>query len=126
MLAIAAALALLGVLLFPSSSSDQDSGDPLTVSMVEMAFVPSAMFARPGQEVIVTNDGTVPHSLLVVGLGKGVELGPGGTAAFRLPDDAEGTFKVICDLPGHQEAGMVGTIEVSKASVTPAGSSDDG
>lgn len=106
-------LALLAVVIFAiGGGDDRPATGALQVSMVEMAFVPDPLRASPGQEVRVTNDGAVRHSLLLVGLGKGVELGPGEEMSFTLPEGVTGTYEVLCDIPGHREAGMVGTMEI--------------
>lgn len=117
-------VALLAVVILPTSTEGDPPDEALRVSMVEMAFVPSELHASPGQEVYVTNDGNVRHSLLVVGLGRGVEAGVGGSRSFTLPDDVTGTYRVICDIPGHTEAGMVASLTISDAEVvteTPEG-----
>lgn len=92
---------------------------PVPVSMSEYAYGPVEIHAEPGQDLAVTNDGAIPHNLLIVELAKGIELAPGARGALALPDDAAaGTYQVICDLPGHREAGMVGTLVVGPL-VTP-------
>jgi plastocyanin len=115
---LVALLALGGVLLLPigdpGPSGDQE---PLPVSMVEFAFVPSGIVVDAGQPLSITNDGAVRHNLLVTRLGKGIELAPGQTGTLELPSDAAGTYDVVCDLPGHREAGMVGTLTVGEGRV---------
>jgi plastocyanin len=111
-------VALLAVIVLPSRGEEGRPEGALDVSMIEMAFVPEEMHASPGQEIYAHNDGVLRHSMLVVGLGKGVELGRGETRTFTLPDDITGTYEVICDLPGHREAGMVGSLTISDAEVT--------
>ncbi len=105
-------VALGGVLFLPISS---DGGPPpVEVSMVEYAFAPVEADAGPGQELAITNDGAIAHSYVIVDLGKGIELVPGEDDTLRLPDDVEpGTYRVLCDLPGHAEKGMVGSLVVS-------------
>jgi len=111
--------ALLALVILPSDGGGSRPAGALEVSMVEMAFVPDDLHASPGQEVEVINDGAVRHSLLVVGLGKGVELGPGQRQSFTLPEGTTGTYRVVCDIPGHIEAGMVATLTISTAAVGP-------
>lgn len=109
--------ALLAIVILPTDGDDGPVDGALQVSMVEMAFIPDELHAAPGQDVYVTNDGDVRHSLLVVGLGKGVELGPGEVRTFTLPEEVTGTYRVICDIPGHVEAGMVGTMTIADVQV---------
>jgi plastocyanin len=103
--------ALVAVVVLPISDRDPT---PVEVLMNEYAFVPSEVHAAAGQNVRVTNQGAITHSLLVVGLAKGVELQPGGVAEFRLPLASEGTYQLICDLPGHVEQGMAGTLVIDE------------
>lgn len=115
---VVALVALGGVLFLPISDGDDEgtgSGlPPVEISMIENAFVPVDARAEPGQELAIVNDGAISHSYLIVDLAKGLELGPGEEGTFALPDDvAPGTYRVICDLPGHVEAGMVGTLEIT-------------
>jgi plastocyanin len=109
--AIVALIALGGVLFLPI---DDDGGPaPVEISMVEYAFAPSAAVAEPGQELAIANDGAISHSYLIVDLAKGLELAAGADGSLLLPSDVEpGTYEVICDLPGHVEEGMVGTLEI--------------
>ena len=105
-------VALGGVLFLPIS--EDGSSDPVAISMVEYAFDPADATAEPGQELRIANDGAITHNYLITDLGKGVELEPGEEGVLELPGDVEpGTYRVICDLSGHVEAGMTGTLEVT-------------
>jgi plastocyanin len=112
----AVVLALVaGMLLLPTDDDGEGSGSTLgqvPVSMVEFAFEPSEIHALPGQELALTNDGAIAHNLLIVSLGKGVELPAGGSGSLEVPTADPGTYEIVCDLPGHTEAGMVGTLVI--------------
>jgi plastocyanin len=113
--AVVGLLALGGVLLLPIDDDGSEGAsdlDPVPVSLVEYAFVPEEIHAVPGQELAVTNDGAITHNLLVVSLGKGVELAAGGSGTLEVPAADPGTYQIVCDLPGHTEAGMVGTLVI--------------
>ena len=105
-----AALVLLGGVLVAYDPADehQVTGDAGDVSMVEMAFDPDPIEVDgPDIRLAVRNDGTVAHDLVLPELGKGTaDQAPGTEAALVLEDVAPGTYLVICDLPGHREAGM--------------------
>jgi plastocyanin len=108
--AVAAIVALGGVLLLPI---DEDGPAAVEISMVEYAFLPAEATAEPGQELAIANDGAIAHSYLIVDLAKGLELAPGDEGSLVLPSDTRAdSYRVICDLPGHVEEGMVGTLEV--------------
>lgn len=109
--AVVALVALGGILFLPISD---DSLPPVEISMVEYAFDPVDAEAEPGQKLRISNDGTITHSYLIVDLAKGTELQPGEQRTLQLPGDVEpGTYRVICDIPGHVEQGQVGTLVVS-------------
>ncbi len=110
-LALLALVALAGVVVLPIGD-DPDKLDPIEVSMVEYAFLPSDLHAVPGQTLAVTNDGAITHNLVIPSLGKGIELPAGGSGTMKVPAAEPGTYPIVCDLTGHREAGMVGTIDI--------------
>lgn len=103
--------ALTGILLLPIGD-DPDELDAIEISMVEYAFLPSDLEAVPGQTLALTNEGAIVHNLVIPSLGKGIELSPGGSGTMEVPAAEPGTYEIVCDLTGHREAGMVGTIEI--------------
>lgn len=114
-MAAVAAVALLVVLTVVTVSTLDDGGPggaTSDVSMVEMAFVPDPIeVAAADANLRVVNDGELPHSLVIPDLGKGTpDLDPGQSLALDLTDQEPGTYVVICDVPGHREAGMETTL----------------
>ena len=109
------AVVLLVVLTLVTVSS-LDDGEPTSgaasVSMVEMAFVPDPIELPTSEARLqIANDGEVPHSFVLPELGKGTpDVEPGGSFTLDLTDQPPGTYEVICDLPGHREAGMETTL----------------
>jgi len=84
--------------------------------MTEFAFSPDPIVVPKGEAgaIEVVNDGMVNHNLLVAQLGKGApDLAPGQRFVLDLSDQPAGTYRVVCDLPGHTEAGMVTEITLS-------------
>ena len=114
-------------------------GNSLTVKMTDFAFTPSDPTVKSGTlRISSPNDGQVEHELVVLktdkpagslpvkgnevdeeGLeAKGVEnageieeVGPGQTKSndFKL---TPGKYVMICNLPGHYQQGMYGTLTV--------------
>lgn len=76
-----------------------------------------AVIRAPDGVLDLSNDDTVAHSFLVLGLAKGTELQPGGSITLDLSGSPSGTYEVICDIPGHREAGMVATLQLGEACV---------
>ncbi len=90
-------------------------GSTVNVTETEFKFDPKAMTAKAGPVTFqIKNSGAVEHNFIVEGTSIKVEgIQPGqtkpATATF-----AAGTYKVLCTIPGHQEAGMTGTLTVTQ------------
>lgn len=95
----------------PSGGSDSSGApDTVRVSMTDFAFDPDPIVLAAGDDarLVVVNDGAVAHDLVVGPLGKGTpEMEAGETIELDLSGQPAGTYRVVCDLPGHIEAGMV-------------------
>lgn len=89
-------------------------GDGLHVSMTEFTYDPNPIVLPSGETKLdVVNDGQVAHDLVIGELGKGtIELAPGQSMVLDLSGQPAGTYRVVCDLPGHIEAGMVSEITI--------------
>ena len=121
-----------------SAQADPASGDPdaviVDVSIKNLRFTPSTVDVPAGKTVRinVTNQDATEHDLLVQGLHiEKVGEATGAHHAGATPDmlvvhvtatgdgsitfhtDEKGTFAFYCTIPGHKEAGMVGTMTVS-------------
>lgn len=108
----AAVLAVCGLVGFVVVALGESPREPVEVTMTEYAFSPSEIRVAPDEELHIVNDGAITHSFFVPDLGKGVELEPGDEATVELPPGTDGTYRVICDISGHVESGMVATLEV--------------
>lgn len=80
-----------------------------------MAFLPDPIEVTADHARLrVVNDGLVPHSLVIPEIGKGTpDLDPEAEMTLDLTETAPGTYTVICDVPGHLEAGMETELIVS-------------
>ena len=102
------------------------SSATFTVGLTEFAIDPGVIHAPAGQTLTfqVTNDGAVPHTF-AVDTGAGVvetrELANGDSETLEVPALAAGEYKTSCTVPGHEEAGMVGSLMVMEGSETAAG-----
>jgi len=116
------AVVLMGVALFiagcggrPASTpgSAPSSEEEVLVKMSEFKYEPNTLEVEAGKvEFKLQNTGTVEHSFVIVGTGKGTAgIRPGVDAALEA-DLKTGTYTVECDVPGHKEAGMTMTLVV--------------
>jgi plastocyanin len=81
-----------------------------------LAFTPKVLTAKAGRiSVTLANNSSVPHGLTLVDP-SGVEVASappftGGRKTFSVAVKA-GTYSFYCTVPGHKQAGMVGTLAV--------------
>lgn len=114
MVGAAAAALILGTIVLVASLAGDDeapntgTGEGLRVSMTEFAFDPDPI-AVSGEDaqLLVVNEGLVVHDLVIPELGKGTpDVHAGEEFELDLTGQPAGTYRVICDIPGHLEAGM--------------------
>ena len=80
-------------------------------------YDPNAITGKVGQpiHVSITNKGTLEHSFVIDALSVKQQHIQGGAAAdVTFTPTAAGTYQFYCDTPGHQAAGMVGTLTVTQ------------
>jgi nitrite reductase (NO-forming) len=99
----------------PASSSSTGARQVTVDVGNSMSFAPSAIDVRAGQPVELTlrNEGLIPHDFSISeGLSQPVkiEAGGGSNASTTFTIDRPGTYTFICSVPGHEAAGMRGTI----------------
>ncbi len=91
------------------------SAQQVTVTAHELRFAPAEVHVRAAGWVVIrlTNDDPVFHDWNVEGLAN-VDAGarPGQTQRIRIRLDAPGRYRIVCTVPGHAEAGMVGMLAV--------------
>jgi uncharacterized cupredoxin-like copper-binding protein len=61
--------------------------------------------------VTLPNDGVTLHNFSIDALGISVDIAPGATETVTINAPA-GSYEYYCNVPGHKEAGMVGTLTV--------------
>ena len=88
----------------------------IDVRAAGVRFTPADVRVPAGAFVVVrlTNDDPVFHDWMVDGLAN-VDAGarPGQTQRIRFRIDTPGTYRIFCSVPGHAEAGMVGSLVVT-------------
>ena len=102
-----------------SCAGDSNSGAHATVLQVDLGrFViePAVLEALAGDvELHVTNvDPDLAHDLVVNGKGTR-RLAPGQSQTVEIAGVLAGEYRMWCDVPGHANAGQVGTLVINPA-----------
>lgn len=103
----------------PLAATDDAAKASITVKAGDFAFEPKTLEMRAGEptRIELVNQGKVEHALVVAepsGTGEWIHLHaqPGTTDAGTYEIDAPGSYKVLCTIPGHTEAGMAAQLLV--------------
>ncbi|MGB3329598.1 MAG: cupredoxin domain-containing protein [Thermomicrobiales bacterium] len=100
----------------PSSSpaASPSAGGEVEISTEDIKFDPKELTIAANTEVKikVTNKGVLQHDFHVDKLDVTSKLLKGGESDTVTIKAAAGTYEFWCTVPGHKEAGMVGTLTV--------------
>jgi plastocyanin len=85
----------------------------VTILLEDIRFEPATLKIPANQDVIVRleNTGAALHDFVVPELDFAVAVAPGESTEVTINAPA-GRYSIICSVPGHKEAGMVGTLLV--------------
>lgn len=99
-----------------SSAPVAGGGKAISVEASEFAFAPNKFDAKVGEKLTfkITNKGALDHSFAITDaagtvLGR-IDVKLGGSASFDFTPSKAGIYQLYCDVPGHKESGMVGTL----------------
>ncbi len=98
-----------------ASLNDTKSAEVRIVS-TEFRFSPATVLVAAGRAVTLVLDnsgGETEHGLFVPGLGFRLQAKAGEIARKNILVEKPGKYDYNCDLPGHHEAGMNGTLIVA-------------
>lgn len=117
--------ALTAVVLTACGGGDAGGGDAgggaaadadsiLTVVAGDTFYEQTELSADAGTIAIeLDNQGQIPHNVVIEQNGTKVVEAQGGQTATGTVDLESGTYTFYCDIIGHREAGMEGSLEVS-------------
>jgi uncharacterized cupredoxin-like copper-binding protein len=101
--------------------SPSPTGNEVTVKLLDIRFDPKdfSIPANTDVTVTLTNDGVAPHNFAITdhnnpnvqNLNISEDVSPGETKTVTINAPA-GSYYFYCDVPGHEEAGMHGTLTV--------------
>jgi plastocyanin len=93
--------------------------DPAGTSAIEVrgtdafAFEPADVQAPVGDVTItLVNDGTLPHALVINGTTLRLDARKEGDTCTGIVTLPAGRHEFWCDVPGHRQAGMEGTLTI--------------
>jgi Cu+-exporting ATPase len=115
LLGVAALALALAAGVFAADRAMDAAAQRVDVTASGMRFTPAEVTVKAGRWVVVefTNDDQVVHDWMVEGIPNvDVPARPGQTARLRFVLDEPGEYMVMCSIPGHAEAGMVGMLVV--------------
>ncbi len=130
LLALAGGLAAVALLVLagcggPSAPGGAQAG-AVVIEASDFKFSPDKLELKVNQPVTIAfkNTGTVLHDLMIQGLRiqignetkdiLHVEADPGKEATVTFTPLDTGEFTIFCDVPGHRELGMTGTVVVRR------------
>jgi plastocyanin len=98
----------------PTTDGEGEGSAAATIEAQDIAFSTNELTVKPGDTIEMTNTGQLPHDFVVDELGIKEETpGNGDTVTITIPEDAQpGDFEFYCSVPGHKQAGMVGTLTI--------------
>ncbi|HEX2384479.1 MAG TPA: multicopper oxidase domain-containing protein [Acidimicrobiales bacterium] len=109
-------VALIAALYVRNDDSNRttSAAQPVTVTLSEFAITPGTVNAVNGAGLDVTNHGNVQHNLAVEGTTVATPmLDAGASAHLDLSTLQPGDYTIVCQVPGHAQAGMTATLHLT-------------
>jgi nitrite reductase (NO-forming) len=97
----------------PAADAGDGAATSAEVDMVDLAFNPTEITIVANTDVTITavNNGVLPHTFTITDVADTGDVLAGDSASVTV-NLAPGEYKFICAVPGHEAAGMVGTLIV--------------
>ena len=101
------------------SAGNQPAGST-KVTMTDYKFTPADINVKSGKVTLfLVNGGAVSHDMVLMSsdgsksLGRSELIQPGDSGALTVDNLPAGSYRFICDQPGHEAQGMKGTLTAS-------------
>jgi len=109
-------LLLLAFTILLSSCSSEPKTRNITLVAEDILWDQELIELKVGETVNLTlrNDGVLDHNFVAKDLDLNVFLSPGDSQVLSFVVTQAGSLIYICDIPGHEEAGMAGEFIVSE------------
>ena len=97
-----------------STTAEEDQ--TLEVELGDLFIEPADLTAAPGPITIrVHNAGQAEHNFAIENVAKTAMIPPGGEATLEVPALEAGSYGTLCEVAGHADGGMRGTLTVGDA-----------
>ena len=114
----ASAVVIVWLLLAACSSggAGPEPAGSIKVTESEYKFQPNSLHVKAGKVVIfLVNAGTMQHDMLIqdrsgATIARSELVGAGDSTVFDVSNLPAGTYSFFCDVPGHRQLGMQGTL----------------
>lgn len=101
----------------PTSAAGTEGAQIVEVELGDLFIKPVQLQAESGSvRFQVTNNGQTEHNFAIETLGRTEMIPPGDVATLEVPSTEPGTYNFLCEVPGHADSGMKGTLVVGKSS----------
>ncbi len=122
---------VMSLVLASCGGKSSEPSTKIDITMTDFQFQPKAFTVPAGQEITLNakNDGGVVHSFVIMNKGQSagteftdedqpnvywqveIQLGGSTDTTFMAPPDP-GEYEIVCHVPGHLQAGMIGKLSV--------------
>ena len=109
-------ITVAALLMACGGGSAAASGRQITIKAVDIKYDTDTLTAKVGETLTVTleNDGALEHSFVIDELNVKIDhVQPGQKSSATFTLTSPGTYKYYCDVPGHRQAKMEGTLTVT-------------
>jgi uncharacterized cupredoxin-like copper-binding protein len=103
------------------AQASASTGSAPTINMEDIKFEPKEITIPANTDVVITlvNDGAIAHNFNIDALNIHSGDVPPGQSVTVTVNAAAGEYEYYCSIPGHKQAGMVGTLHVVAGGAAP-------
>ncbi len=96
------------------AASSTAASEPAAVTLSEFKIEPATIQATNGAGLHVSNEGNVQHNLEIVGTSFVTKMiHPGKSEHLDISQLQPGDYTVLCQVPGHEDAGMTAKLHIT-------------
>ena len=109
-----------------ATAPDTGSGQTIEVELGELFIKPGSIEAAAGEVTFeVSNNGKIEHNFAIQGSSRTDMLAPGDSTRLTVSNLEAGEYTFLCEVAGHADGGMKGTLVVEGQAGEQAGGDGD-